>query len=105
MTREELYEAVTAALVQHKHTDFTDAVTVVIDVVEPLIRADEVERRFGWVSQEDAHAWFLANLREMVSRQIGGIQELADLDGLNEYGKGELKAYNRMLDMIDGNES
>ena len=38
----------------------------VINAVEPLIREDEVERRFGWVSQEDARAWFLADLRAKV---------------------------------------
>jgi len=30
------------------------------------VRADEVERRFGWVSREDARAWFLADLRAKV---------------------------------------
>ena len=30
------------------------------------IRADEVTRRFGWVTQEDARAWFLADLRAKV---------------------------------------
>ena len=33
---------------------------------EEIIRADEVERRFGWVTQEDARAWFLADLRAKV---------------------------------------
>jgi hypothetical protein len=30
------------------------------------VRADEVERRFGWVAQADARAWFLTDLRAKV---------------------------------------
>jgi hypothetical protein len=71
-----LYEVVTAALVQHKHTDFTDAVTVVIDVVEPLIRRDQMQKDWDDHDGDPSVGWHMEYQEDAILRLV---QEKADL--------------------------
>ena len=70
---------------------------------EEIIRADEVERRFGWVTQEDARAWFLADLRAAVEAlRDESARELGSNLSRNEISErvGEDTAYAAVLALL-----
>jgi hypothetical protein len=70
------------------------------EAYEEKARADEVERRFGWVSREDARAWFLADLRAKVE-VLGPPQSSWSSPNA---GEGWLDAIQAVLDLFDGEQ-
>ena len=73
------------------------------------VRADEVERRFGWVSREDARAWFLADLRAKVEALpsayiVAGVWVDARPSDDDEWGDKPAVLRDDVLALIDGSD-
>ena len=58
-----------------------------------------MNERPPWMSELEAYK---EALHTSVSKQIGGLREMADLGEMNDYAAGEMHAYTYVLRLIDG---
>jgi hypothetical protein len=47
-----------------------DIAAAIVDAVEPIIRADQDEKRFGWVDRVELHHKIEAEMRERLREQV-----------------------------------